>query len=90
MREMAQIVLALPRHVRLCWRLLGEARVGIWPKLVLLGALAYVVFPLDLLADTVPLLGQVDDLGVLLAASGWFVGACPPAVVEEHERALRG
>lgn len=86
---MVRLVLALPRHVRLCWRLLGEPRVPLWPKLVLLGALAYVAFPLDVLPDALPFLGQLDDLGVLLAASGWFVGACPPPVVDEHDRALR-
>ncbi len=85
---MGQLALALPRHARLCWRLLGEPRVRLWPKLVLLGALGYVACPFDLLPDLLPVLGQADDLAVLLAASGWFVSACPPAVVEEHERAM--
>ena len=73
----------------LCWRLLGERRVGLWPKGVLLAALAYVVLPFDLLPDVVPGFGQLDDLTLLVTAGYWFVRLCPPAVVAEHQAAMR-
>jgi uncharacterized membrane protein YkvA (DUF1232 family) len=41
------VVLHLPNFIRLYWRLL-RARVSIWPKVVLVAALAYVVLPFDL------------------------------------------
>lgn len=40
----------------------------IWAKTVIFGALAYFVSPIDAIPDVVPVIGYVDDLGVLAAA----------------------
>lgn len=79
-----RFLLHLPNILRLYWRLLRDGRVSIWPKAMLVGAIAYVVLPVDLLPDVLPLLGQVDDLVILLVAARWFVHWCPPEVVREH------
>jgi uncharacterized membrane protein YkvA (DUF1232 family) len=86
--ETAAALRTLPRTARLCWRLLGERRVSVAAKLIPLAALVYVVVPVDLLPDWLPVLGQLDDLGLLLGATAAFVRACPPEVVEEHRRAV--
>lgn len=39
-----------------------------WRKFLLLGAALYVVMPLDLIPDVVPILGWLDDVGVVGAA----------------------
>ncbi len=39
-----------------------------WAKTIILGALAYLVSPIDGIPDLTPLLGFTDDLGVLLYA----------------------
>lgn len=39
-----------------------------WAKRTVLGALGYLLFPLDAVPDLTPLLGYTDDLGVLSAA----------------------
>ena len=83
-----QLLVHLPRLIRLYWRLLWDARVPPWPKMLLLGAAAYVVLPFDLIPDALPLLGEVDDVVVLLVAARWFIEWCPRAVVLEHARAL--
>ena len=54
-------------------------------KAVLLGVLAYVASPLDLIPDFIPGLGRVDDLLVLLAAMEMFTRLAPPEVVAEIE-----
>jgi uncharacterized membrane protein YkvA (DUF1232 family) len=38
----------------------------------LLGALAYVVLPVDLVPDVVPVLGWLDDVGVVAAVMAFF------------------
>jgi uncharacterized membrane protein YkvA (DUF1232 family) len=43
-----------------------------WRKLVVVAGVAYLVFPIDLVPDVVPLLGWLDDLGVLGAALTFF------------------
>jgi carbonic anhydrase len=85
-----QRLMGLGQQAWLCSRLLGERRVGLLPKAVLIGALAYVVLPFDLLPDVVPGIGQLDDITLLVLAAYWFVRWCPPAVVAEHQAAMRG
>ncbi len=34
-------------------------------KAIIIGALGYLIFPLDIVADILPLVGFVDDLGIL-------------------------
>jgi uncharacterized membrane protein YkvA (DUF1232 family) len=47
-------------------------------------ALAYVLLPFDLITDFVPVLGQLDDLAVILLGMQLFVELCPKGVVKEH------
>ena len=39
-----------------------------WAKTVIYGALGYLIFPMDAVPDVTPMIGYVDDLGVLAAA----------------------
>jgi len=78
----------LPNFVRLYWRLLQDRRISIWPKALLVVALAYVISPVDLIPDVVPFLGEVDDLVFVLAMCRLFVYLCPPDVVREHVRRI--
>ena len=79
----------LPTVLRLYWRLLRDRRVPLWPKAALVGTLAYVVSPVDLIPDLVPIVGRIDDLTLLVLVGRAFVSWCPPDVVAEHLRALR-
>lgn len=78
----------LPDFVRLYWRLLHDRRVSIWPKALLVLSLVYVISPVDLLPDTIPFVGEVDDLIVLIAACRLFIYLCPRAVVRQHVQAI--
>jgi uncharacterized membrane protein YkvA (DUF1232 family) len=83
------LLFQLPSLLRLYWRLLGDRRVPLWPKAVLAGTLAYVAMPFDLLPDVMPVVGQLDDLTLLVLVGRAFLWWCPPEVVTEHLRALR-
>jgi uncharacterized membrane protein YkvA (DUF1232 family) len=48
---------------------LKDSSVAKWRKALLIGAVAYAVFPFDAIPDTIPLLGWMDDLGLLSAAA---------------------
>jgi uncharacterized membrane protein YkvA (DUF1232 family) len=78
----------LPGMIRLHARLLRDARVAPWTKALPVAAVAYVVLPFDLVPDSLPLLGQLDDVAVLMGAARWFLRLCPRAVVGEHARTL--
>lgn len=64
-------------------KLLVSPKVPTWTKLVPLLALAYVLFPLDFLPDMIPLVGQVDDLTVVLLLLWAFMQLVPKQVVSE-------
>ena len=60
-------------------------------KGLLAAGLAYVVMPLDLIPDAIPIIGQADDLTVLLLVLDLFIANAPQAVREEQvERAHNG
>lgn len=85
-----RFVYHLPQFVRLYWRLLWDRRVSIWPKALLLLSIVYVLSPVDLIPDFIPIIGELDDLVVLIAVCRVFIYMCPPEVVQEHVRRIGG
>ncbi len=75
---------------RLAWRLLVDKRVPFLPKILPLLTVGYLIMPVDLIPDVILGLGQLDDLIVLIVGMRLFINICPPALVEEHIRALSG
>jgi uncharacterized membrane protein YkvA (DUF1232 family) len=78
-------------QVRLSWRLLSDPRVPLALKMIIPALMViYVVSPIDLLPDFLIGLGQLDDIGVVLAALALFVRLAPSDVVNEHRDAMEG
>ncbi len=72
------------RDVRIAWALLRDHRVPMWTKVLLPAAwLLYFFFPLDLLPDLIPFLGEVDDLMLFLLLVRLFIALSPAEVVNE-------
>ena len=72
------------RFGRLVWRLTFDKRVPLFLRLLLPFAIAYAVSPIDLVKDTVPILGRFDDLIFLAMALLLLVKLSPKEVVDEH------
>ena len=47
---------------------LSSAKTPAWAKTVIISALAYFICPIDLIPDTIPIIGFSDDLAALAAA----------------------
>ncbi len=75
---------SLPTYARLVWALLRDPRVPAQQKLILAGIVGYLVLPLDLIPDFIPVIGQLDDLAVVLLGIDLFLKVAPRAVVAEH------
>jgi len=89
--RLAQLVWKLPTYARLIWGLARDPRTPLHLKAILVAGLVYLVTPIDIIPDAVPILGQADDLTVLLLVLDLFVANAPAAVREEHsERARTG
>ena len=61
----------------------------VWAKTVVYGALGYFIMPFDVIPDITPVVGYVDDLGVLAAAVGTVSMYIDEDVKETARRKLR-
>jgi uncharacterized membrane protein YkvA (DUF1232 family) len=68
----------------LTWRLFTDNRVPMWMKAVLLIPLIYVLSPIDIIPDFILGLGQLDDIGIILAGMRFFQSLVPDEIVAEH------
>jgi uncharacterized membrane protein YkvA (DUF1232 family) len=75
-------------HVRMTARLLREPAVPLLLKAIPILTAVYVVSPLDIVPDFFPVVGQLDDLGVVLLGLGSFLKLCPMRAVDFHRSAL--
>jgi len=71
---------------RLVVRLMLDRRVPLRHKLILPAAAIYLISPLDLIPDILPVLGRLDDVLVVLASLAMFLLMAPRDVVMEHIR----
>ncbi len=87
--RMARLVFKLPTYARMVWGIMRDPRTPIGLKGLLAAALAYVVLPVDLIPDVIPILGQADDLTVLLLVLDLFIQNAPAEVKAEHAARAR-
>lgn len=87
--RLARLVVKLPTYARIVWGILRDPRTPIGLKGMLAAALAYVVLPVDLVPDAIPIVGQADDLTVLLLVLDLFVQNAPAEVRAEHTARAR-
>jgi uncharacterized membrane protein YkvA (DUF1232 family) len=81
----AGVLTEILRNAQLAWHLLLDRRVGLLLKLIIPGLmLGYLIFPVDLLPDFVPVLGQLDDLAILALGIKIFIELCPKDIVREY------
>jgi len=78
----------LVSHVRVSVRLLREPRVPLLLTALPVLATAYVISPLDFVPDVLPIIGQVDDLGVIFIALEAFLRLSPAGAVDFHRAAV--
>ena len=78
------LVRLVPDCVVLFKRLLTDPRVDWWRKVVLVGVIAYVVSPIDLVPDFVPIAGQLDDAILVVIAIRVLLRGSGPRLLSEH------
>lgn len=74
-------------RLKLIMKLMGDSRVSPWVKLIPIGAIAYLISPIDIIMG-IPGIDALDDAAVLWIGSNLFVELCPPEVVQEHRQNL--
>lgn len=81
-----ELIMLIPNFLKLIYRLMRDSRVPVQNKVLLGTAVAYILSPIDIVPDFIPLLGQVDDiLAVALVLKGLFEAAGEEVVLEHWD-----
>ena len=72
------------RYLRLIWRLTWDKRVNIVLRALVPLAIIYVLSPLDLIRDRVPIIGRFDDVVIFGLAVLLLTKLAPQRLVDEH------
>lgn len=83
-RTVVSTMKELPNFLRLLGGLLTDLRVALTDKLLVAGAVAYILLPLDFIPDFIPFLGEVDDVFLLVIALQRLIANAGRAVVLDH------
>ena len=74
----------IPAYLKLLGGLLTDRRVSRLDKLLVVGAIAYIVTPIDLIPDFIPFLGQVDDVYLLVVSLTRLISHAGLPVLGDH------
>ena len=84
--RMMNLLLVIPNLLLLSARLMVDPRVPAKERLLVAGAIAYAVVPLDFIPDMLPFIGQVDDAYLVALSLLRLMSVTEPRVVREHWR----
>lgn len=77
-----------PLYGRLLWSLATDPRVPNSRKVLLGLAAAYVVSPVEIIPDYLPIIGALDDVAVVIIAVDAFLEGLPEGLIDEKLLAL--
>lgn len=83
-RTVIYYIKQLPSYVRLLGGLITDRRVSLVDKLLVAGAIAYIVMPIDLIPDFIPFFGEIDDLYILVLALQRLIANAGRVVLLDH------
>jgi uncharacterized membrane protein YkvA (DUF1232 family) len=81
---LSPVIRRLPAYSKLAWRLIRDRRLTRGQRALVLGGVAYLVSPIDLIPGFIPLVGQMDDIAVTLWAIRAALRRLPAEVALEH------
>ncbi|MHB1001658.1 MAG: YkvA family protein [Armatimonadota bacterium] len=75
--DISRIIQRLPGYGKLIWLLIKEPGLESKHKAALMGAIGYSVSPIDLIPGIFPVVGQMDDLAIVLYTARWILRFLP-------------
>ena len=86
--EFGALIRRLPAYGRLAWRLGREPLLSRTRRAAVIGGAAYLVSPVDLVPGFIPVLGQLDDIAVVLATLRLALDGLSPGRRHAHLSAV--
>src|SRR5690606_4147622 len=79
-----QLIRDLPKFLKLLWGIYRDHRVSTLDKGIVIATIGYILMPMDLVPDFIPLLGQIDDVYLLALALDRLLNNAGVDVLLEH------
>lgn len=76
------------KKIRLAWRVMWDPRVPLQIRSIPFLAILYVVSPIDLIPGFIPILGQADDIAIVIFSISTLLRLAPQGVVDEHRASM--
>jgi uncharacterized membrane protein YkvA (DUF1232 family) len=89
-KRLAAVALALRGDLKLLWFALRHPQAPGWLKVGTAALLFYLLLPIDLIPDYLPVIGVVDDIVVLTFGVRWLLKKLPAAIRADAERRAAG
>ena len=86
--DVARLVRRVPAYARLAWRLSRDPFLSRSRRTAVLGAAGYLISPIDLIPGMIPVLGQLDDLLILVLALRFALAGLSPEQRAAHLAAV--
>lgn len=83
-RTVLHYIRQLPHFLRLLFGLITDPRVAMVDKMLVFGAIAYIITPIDLIPDFIPFIGEVDDVYLLVIALQRLISNAGRIVLLDH------
>ncbi len=78
------LMLPTRRKIGFLKGIITDKRVPWTAKALIPLTILYLAMPFDLIPDFIPVLGEMDDIAVILVNLALFIRLCPKEVVQEH------
>jgi uncharacterized membrane protein YkvA (DUF1232 family) len=78
------LLLRVPRYLKLAYQLIRDDRLTPAQRALAAAGAAYTISPLDPVPGIIPVVGQLDDLTVLLLSLRQALRGSPPEIAAEH------
>ena len=85
-RTVLHAIRHIPSYIRLLFGLMRDGRVSRMDRLMVLGAIAYMISPLDFIPDFIPFFGEVDDVFFVMLAVQRLMDGAGKRVLLDHWR----
>jgi len=83
-KKIAEYALILPDLIALLIRLFKDKRVSVKTKVIVGGILTYLLSPIDILPDNIPVIGSVDDIAIAFFALDIIINQVPERIILEN------
>ncbi len=86
LRKSTSLLWTARKRLKLTWKLLQDKRVPMWQKAILFLPFIYIFSPLNFLTFAIPLVGQVDDVLIVMLALDLLEKVVEDDILAEHQQ----